>query len=49
MCLEAVRLRLLALGGRLRQLTTPVYLRLASGHPREPFGVASPRGRAVHE
>jgi hypothetical protein len=37
MQLATVRLRLLKLGGRVRQLATRVHLRLASSHPGEPF------------
>ena len=37
MALETVRLRLLKIGGRVRQLTTQVHLRLASSHPGEPL------------
>jgi hypothetical protein len=35
--LETLRLRLLKIGGRVRQLATRVYLRLASCHPGEPL------------
>jgi len=35
MQLETVRLRLLKIGGRVRQLTTAVHLRLTSSHPGE--------------
>jgi hypothetical protein len=37
LALETVRLRLLKIGGRVRQLATRVHLRLASGHPGEPL------------
>lgn len=37
MTLETVRLRLLKIGGRVRQLATRVHLRLASSHPGEPL------------
>ena len=37
MGLETVRLRLLKIGGRVRQLATRVHLRLASSHPGEPL------------
>lgn len=37
MALETVRLRLIKIGGRVRQLTTRVHLRLASSHPGEPL------------
>ncbi len=37
MALETVRLRLLKIGGRVRQLATRVHLRLASSHPGEPL------------
>lgn len=37
MTLETVRLRLLKIAGRVRQLTTRVHLRLASSHPGEPL------------
>ncbi|MFN8590935.1 MAG: IS1380 family transposase [Thermomicrobiales bacterium] len=37
MTLETVRLRLIKIGGRVRQLATRVHLRLASGHPGEPL------------
>jgi DDE family transposase len=37
LALETVRLRLLKIGGRVRQLTTRVHLRLASSHPGEPL------------
>jgi hypothetical protein len=35
--LETLRLRLLKIGGRVRQLATRVHLRLASSHPGEPL------------
>lgn len=35
--LETLRLRLLKIGGRVRQLTTRIHLRLASHHPGEPL------------
>ncbi len=35
--LETLRLRLLKIGGRVRQLATRVHLRLASHHPGEPL------------
>ena len=35
--LETLRLRLLKIGGRVRQLATHVHLRLASSHPGEPL------------
>lgn len=35
--LESLRLRLLKIGGHIRQLPTRVHLRLASSHPGEPF------------
>jgi hypothetical protein len=35
--LETLRLRLLKIGGRVRQLATHVHLRLASSHPGEPI------------
>ncbi len=35
--LETLRLRLLKIGGRVRQLATHVHLRLASHHPGEPL------------
>jgi len=37
MRLETLRLRLLKIGGRVRQLATGVQLRLASSHPGEPL------------
>ena len=37
MTLETVRLRLIKIGGRIRQLATAVHLRLASSHPGEPL------------
>ena len=37
MTLETVRLRLLKIGGRVRQLATRIHLRLASSHPGEPL------------
>jgi hypothetical protein len=37
MCLATVRLRLLKIGGRVRQLATRVHLRLASSHSGEPL------------
>jgi hypothetical protein len=37
MTLETVRLRLIKIGGRVRQLATRVHLRLASSHPGEPL------------
>jgi hypothetical protein len=35
--LSTLRLRLLKLGGRVRQLATRVHLRLTSSHPGEPL------------
>jgi hypothetical protein len=35
--LETVRLRLIKIGGRVRQLPTRIHLRLASSHPGEPL------------
>jgi hypothetical protein len=35
--LETVRLRLLKIGGRVRQLASRIHLRLASSHPGEPL------------
>jgi hypothetical protein len=35
--LETLRLRLIKIGGRVRQLATHVHLRLASSHPGEPL------------
>jgi hypothetical protein len=37
MQLETVRLRLIKIGGRVRELVTHVHLRLASSHPGEPL------------
>ena len=37
MQLDTLRLRLLKIGGRVRQLATRVHLRLASSHPGEPL------------
>ena len=37
MTLATVRLRLIKIGGRVRQLATRVHLRLASSHPSEPL------------
>jgi hypothetical protein len=37
MQLETLRLRLIKIGGRVRQLTSRVHLRLASSHPGEPL------------
>jgi Transposase DDE domain group 1 len=37
MQLETLRLRLLKIGGRVRELATRVHLRLASSHPGEPL------------
>jgi hypothetical protein len=37
MTLETVRLRLIKIGGRVRQLATRVHLRLASSHPGQPL------------
>jgi hypothetical protein len=37
MTLDTLRLRLLKIGGRVRQLATEVHLRLASHHPAEPL------------
>jgi Transposase DDE domain group 1 len=37
MTLETLRLRLIKIGGRVRQLATRVHLRLASSHPGEPL------------
>lgn len=37
MRLDTLRLRLLKIGGRVRQLATRVHLRLASSHPGEPL------------
>jgi hypothetical protein len=37
MTLESVRLRLIKIGGRVRELATRVHLRLASSHPGEPL------------
>jgi len=46
--LETLRLRLLKIGGRIRQLATRVHLRLASSHPGEPlwYLLAAHRGRS---
>lgn len=46
--LETLRLRLLKIGGRVRQLPTRVHLRLASSHPGEPLWrlLATHRGRS---
>lgn len=37
MTLETLRLRVIKIGGRVRQLATKVHLRLASSHPGEPL------------
>ena len=37
MQLDTLRLRLIKIGGRVRELTTRVHLRLASSHPGEPL------------
>jgi hypothetical protein len=37
LCLETVRLRLIKIGGRVRELATRSHLRLASSHPGEPL------------
>jgi hypothetical protein len=46
--LETLRLRVLKIGGRVRQLTHHLHLRLASGHPGEPLWhlLAANRGRS---
>jgi len=46
--LETLRLRLLKIGGRIRQLASRVHLRLASHHPGEPLWqlLATDRGRS---
>lgn len=46
--LETLRLRLLKIGGRVRQLSTRLHLRLASHHPGEPLWhlLAAHRGRS---
>lgn len=46
--LETLRLRLLKIGGRVRELPTRVHLRLASSHPGEPLWhlLAAHRGRS---
>lgn len=46
--LETLRLRLLKIGGRVRQLASRVHLRLASSHPGEPLWhlLAAHRGRS---
>lgn len=45
--LETLRLRLLKIGGRVRQLATHVHLRLASHHPGEPlWRLLAARGRS---
>jgi len=46
--LETLRLRLLKIGGRMRQLANHVHLRLASSHPGEPLWclLAVSRGRS---
>ena len=46
--LETLRLRLLKIGGRVRQLASRVHLRLASSHPGEPLWhlLAAARGRS---
>jgi hypothetical protein len=46
--LETLRLRVLKIGGRMRQLTTRIHLRLASSHPGEPLWhlLAAHRGRS---
>lgn len=46
--LETLRLRLLKIGGRVRQLATRVHLRLASSHPGEPlwYLLAAHRGHS---
>ena len=47
MALATVRLRLIKVGGRVRQLATRVHLRLASSHPGEPlwYRLAAREGR----
>jgi hypothetical protein len=47
MQLDTLRLRLIKIGGRVRQLTTRVHLRLASSHPGEPlwYRLATRKGR----
>jgi hypothetical protein len=47
LALETVRLRLIKIGGRVRQLATRVHLRLASSHPGEPlwYRLAAREGR----
>ncbi len=37
MQLDSLRLRLIKIGGRVRQLADHVHLRLASSHPGEPL------------
>ena len=46
--LETLRLRLLKIGGRVRQLASRIHLRLASSHPGEPLWhlLAAARGRS---
>ena len=46
--LETVRLRLIKIGGRVRQLANRVHLRLASSHPGEPlwYRLAAREGRS---
>lgn len=44
--LETVRLRLLKIGGRVRQRAASVHLRLASHHPGEPLWLALAASRA---
>jgi hypothetical protein len=46
--LETLRLRLLKIGGRVRQFASRIYLRLASSHPGEPLWhlLAAHRGRS---
>ena len=47
MSLETVRLRLIKIGGRVRELATRVHLRLAASHPGEPlwYRLATREGR----
>ena len=47
--LETLRLRLLKIGGRVRQLATRVHLRLASSHPGEPLWHLLAPTEGVHE
>ena len=47
--LETLRLRLLKIGGRVRQLATRVHLRLASSHPGEPLWHLLAAHQGVHE